>query len=331
MSRLARGGGALLVGAIAACAGATSCAARPTVGSSVAARDRSPRLEDAFDGEPALLLAIRPTKLTRDPLYGPMIRRASELASTRVAVAEAVGTTALAALERTEEIILGVYDREARDAVVVLRGVPADVDPSHVLDTNGKALWVHVRDLPAGVEELAPTDVSASAALFVLPRRSWVIAVGDAIPRARTAFVEERHAHTAQDGAPLRALEDGPLVVGLLTGAALLRARPTLADGPLAPIVRDLDVVSVNLEPGPEGAVGEVVARFTYGDLPFAESAEQCAKEVLDAFTRKLEATAPWLHAVKVSRVDRAVLVRGRIPRAWADGMLHVDLDDLAK
>jgi hypothetical protein len=307
----------------------TACAPARSPDARAAARDRSPRIEDAFDGDPALLVAIRPTKLTRDPLYGPMIRRASELASTRVAVAEAVGTTALAALERTEEIILGAYDREARDAVVALRGVPADVDPTHVLDTNGKPLWAHVRDLPRGVEELAPTDPTAGAALFVLPRRAWVIAVGDAIPRARRAFVEE--VRSPRETAPLAALEDGPLVVGVLRGSTLLRARPSLADGALAPIVRDLDLVSVSLEPGPEGAVGEVVMRFAYGERPFAESAEACVNEVLAAFTRKLEATAPWLHAVKVSRIDRAVLVRGRIPRAWADGMLHVDLDDLAR
>ncbi len=181
----------------------------------------------------------------------------------------------------------------------------------------------HATDLPRGVEELAPTDPAASAALFVLPRRAWVIAVGGAIGRVRNALIEGRRGGGASERL-LNQIDDGPLVLGLLRGATLLRARPRLADGPLAPIVRDLDRVSVSLEPGPEGAVGEVVARFEYGDLPFAERAERCVNEVLAAFTRKLEATAPWLHAVKVSRAERAVLVKGRIPRAWADGLLHV-------
>jgi hypothetical protein len=112
-----------------------------------------------------------------------------------------------------------------------------------------------------------------------------------------------------------------------MRGDALAHARPELAEGPLAPAVRDLDSVTLSLEPGPEGQVGEVVGRFVYGDLAFAQSAERCANDVLGAFTRKYEATAPWLHAVNVGREERAVVVRGRIPRAWADGLMHVELD----
>jgi hypothetical protein len=305
----------------------TSCAPRAASGARPLSPDRSPRIEDAFEGEPAFVLVVRPTKLTRDPLYGPLVRRASQLASARVAVAEAVGTTTLAALERTEEVILGAYDHDARDAVIALRGVPADIEASGVLDTNGKPLWTHVRDLPRGIEELAAADPSAGAALFVLPRRAWVVAVGPAVARARAAFAEGAHG----SGTSLISIEDRPLGVARLRGAALLRARPSLADGALAPIMRDLDVVSVSLEPGPEGAVGEVAARFEYGDLPFAERAERCVADVLAAFTRKYETEAPWLHAIKVSRSERVVLVRGRIPRAWADGLLHVDLDDFAR
>jgi hypothetical protein len=196
-----------------------------------------------------------------------------------------------------------------------------------VLDTNGKPLWAHARDLPGGVEELAPADPSANAVLFVLPRRAWVVAVGGAAARARAVF-----GHPIQRGEiGFRPVEDTPLVVARLRGAALLRARPSLADGALAPLVRDLDVASASLEPGPEGAVGEVVARLEYGELPFAVRAEVCAADVLAAFTRKYETEAPWLHAVKVSRAERAVVVRGRIPRAWTDGLLHVDLDDFGR
>ena len=318
---------ALLVGVFGSTMPSVSCAPRVASESRAVSADRPPRIEDVFDGDPALLVVVRPTKLTRDPLYGPLIRRASQLASARVAVAEAVGTTTLAALERTDEVILGVYDRDARDAVIALRGVPADVEASRVLDTNGKPLWAHVHDLPRGIEELAPADPAASAALFVLPRRAWVVAVGGAVARARMVFVEGAH----RAGISLGTIDDGSLVVARLRGGALLRARPSLADGPLAPVARDLDVVSVSLEPGPEGAVGEVVGRFEYGELPFAERAERCVADVLAAFTQKYEAGAPWLHAIKVSRSEHTVVVRGRIPRAWADGLVHVDLDDFAK
>jgi hypothetical protein len=63
-----------------------------------------------------------------------------------------------------------------------------------------------------------------------------------------------------------------------------------------------------------------------YAGEPFARRAEPEVGDVLGAFTRKYEAQAPWLHAVKVERQERAVVVRGRIPRAWADGLVHLDL-----
>jgi hypothetical protein len=74
--------------------------------------------------------------------------------------------------------------------------------------------------------------------------------------------------------------------------------------------------------------VGEVSARFVYGDLPFATGAESSFRDALGAFVRAYEAKAPWLHAVTVARDERAVVVRGRIPRAWVDGFLHLDLGE---
>jgi hypothetical protein len=288
---------------------------------------REATLEDVFDGEPALLVVLRPSRMTQDPLYGPFLRRAGELASAKAAVAEAVGSTALAVLQRTEEVVLGVYDEGAHDVVIALRGPPADVDPSRIVDTVGKPIWLHARDLPNGVEELAPAEGSDQAALFVLPRRAWVIAVGKAVVRSRTVFVEGPR----KEAARFAAVDDDPLAVFRLEGDALLRARPALAEGALAPMVRDLQYASISLQPGPEGDVGEVTGRFVYGEPAFAEKAEACAIDVLLAFTRMFDKKAPWLHAVKVSRAERAVLVKGRIPRAWADGFLHVDLDDFAK
>lgn len=302
-----------------------ACAPGP-VDAHARAADPTPRLEDSFDGDPALLVVLRPTKLAEDPLYGPLVRRVSQLASTRAAMAEAVGTTTLAALERTQEVIIGAYDKDARSAVIALRGVPADVDATRVLDTNGKPLWSHVRDLPFAVEELAPVDPNADAALFVLPRRAWVIAVGGAVEHARHAYVEATHSSPRLPAA----LDDGLLFVRL-RGDALLEARPSLANGALAPIVRDLDLLSVTLEPGPQGSVGELVARLEYGSAVFAQRANGRANDVVAAFTRKYDRIAPWLHAVTVAQEDRSVVVRGRIPRAWADGLLHVDLGDLAK
>jgi hypothetical protein len=288
------------------------------------APDTSPRIEDAFDGEPEVLVVVRPKKLVRDPLYGPLLRRVSELALERAAVASAVGTTAFAALERADEVLLASYDLRAGDAVVGVRGVPADVEASHVVDTGGAALWGHARELPGGIEELAATDGAVAASLFVLPRRSWVIAVGPGVARVRRSLTEgTRH------GDPhLAATDPDALAVVRLRPDVLVRARPQLASGPLAPIARDLDTATLSLEPGPEGQVGEVSARFVYGDAPFATGAESSFREVVGAFVRAYEAKAPWLHAVTVAREERSVVVRGRIPRAWVDGFLRLDLGE---
>jgi hypothetical protein len=258
----------------------------------------------------------------------------SELAASRAAVAAAVGTTALAALERADEVILAAYEARAdtdanrdgdftpRDALVAVRGVPAEIDASRVVDTGGAPLWEHTRDLPRGVEELSPADHAVDAALFVLPGRAWVIAVGAAVTRTRAAYVEAAH----DTASPLAAIDLEPLVVARLRGDALARVRPQLADGPLAPVTRDLESATLSLEPGPQGQVGEVIARFIYGDAPFAVLAEPAMREVLAAFTRAYDTKAPWLHAVTIAREDRVVAVRGRIPRAWVDGFLHLEL-----
>ena len=302
---------------------ACSPSATPRAASHATPRERSPRVEDAFDGEPELLVVVRPLKLVRDPLYGPLLRRVSQLASSQAAVAAAVGTTALAALERADEVILAAYDARARDAIVAVRGVPAEIDPARVVDTNGAPLWAHTRDLTRGVEELAPTDHAADAALFVLPGRAWIIAVGAAaIARTRSAYVED----TRGARSPLGVVDAEPLIVARLRGDALVRMRPQLADGPLAPITQDLDSATFTLEPGPQGQVGEVVARFIYGDPPFAVRAEPAVRDVVAAFTRTYDTQAPWLHAVTIARDDRVVAVRGRIPRAWVDGFLHLEL-----
>jgi hypothetical protein len=287
-----------------------------------AARESSPRVEDAFSGDPELLLVVRPAKLSRDLLYGPLLRRVSQLASTHAAVAAAVGTTALAALERADEVILGAYDAGAQDAVVAVRGVPAEIDAARVVDTSGAPLWRHERDLSRGIEELSPADPAVDAALFVLPGRAWVIAVGAAVARTRAAYVEGAHGGASSLGA----IDPDPLLVARLRGDALVRLRPQLAEGPLAPVTRDLDDVTLSLEPGPEGQVGEVVARFIYGDAPFAARAESPVRDVVAAFTRAYDARAPWLHAVTIAHEDRVVVVRGRIPRAWVDGFLHLEL-----
>jgi hypothetical protein len=286
--------------------------------------DRGPRLEDALGDEPPFLFVVRPAMLVRDPLYGPLLRRVSQLAAARAALADVVGSTMLAILERTDEVAVAVYDREAGDALVLLRGVPADADALRIVDTAGNRLWTLRAEIPGRVEELAPADAAVDAELFVLPRRAWAIAVGAAVPRARVSYARD----AARSGAAVSLdTDDGVLATARVRGDVLARGR---SDGPLAPVFQALDVATVSLEPGPQGAVGEVVLRLVYGAPAFATRAEPSVADVVAAYTRELGARAPWLHAVTVSRDDRAVVVKGRIPRAWTEGLLHVELGDLA-
>jgi hypothetical protein len=300
----------------ASCASGSRRADRPAQ-----ARARTPQLEDALDGPPDLLIVVRPRSIARDRLYGPLFRRASVLASTRSGAAN-VGTTALAAFERADEAIFAGYDRGGRDAVIAVRGVPADVDAITLVDTAGKPLWERVRESPGGVTELVARDPKVDAALFVLPMRTWVIAVGDAVPRAREVY--GRASPASSRPAPLT-LDPVPLAVVQLRGEALLRHEARLRVGPLAPIGRDLDHVDLALEPGVRG---EVAGRFVYTDERSAFESEQRMKDVLGAFSRKFGEKLRWLDAIRVVHASREVSVRGRLPQSWVEGLLDAEAAD---
>lgn len=285
---------------------------------------RAPALEDALDGEPDLLVVVRPRSIARDRLYGPLFRRASLLASTRSGAAN-VGTTALAAFERADEAIVVAYDRGGRDAVIAVRGVPADVDAITMVDTDGKPLWERAREDPGGVTELAARDPKVDAALFVLPLRVWVIAVGDAVARARDVYA--RRSPRPSRSVDLR-VDPSSLAVVQLRGESIVRHEPRLRVGPLASIGRDLDHVDLALEPG---VAGQVVGRFVYSADGSALEAEQRMKDVLGAFSRKFGEKFHWLDAIRVLRAAREVTVRGKLPQAWVEGLLEAEaasLDD---
>jgi hypothetical protein len=289
----------------------------------VAAHAGEPRLEDALDGEPDLLVVLRPRRIARDRLYGPLFRRASLLASTKSGAGN-VGTTALAAFERADEAIVAVYDRGGRDAIVAVRGVPAEIDAASVVDTAGKPLWQKVRDEGSGVTEYAPSDPKVDAALFVLPLRVWVIAVGDAIARAGAAYTRQAPSRGA-----LVAFDAGPLAIVQLRGDALVRHEVRLRVGPLAPIGRDLERVSLVLEAAAITAdargSGEITGRFVYEKDAAAAESEARINDVLGAFSRKFGERYRWLDAIRVVRASREIAVRGKLPPSWVEGLLEAE------
>lgn len=307
---------------------------------------RAARFEDALgDTDPGLVVVLYPRALLEDKVYGPLLRRASERASAEVGVA-AVGATALAAFERTDEVVIAT-DPGARDAVVALVGAPADLDPIRLVDTDGHPLWKMAGELRPGVVELSSASVGPGAreslaTLFVLGGRTWVIATGDAVARAREALAHPRdHVRTllswADDGtgAPLREGEEIARVD--LPGGALRSRDRRLVDGALAPLGRTLERASVSLLPGTEGVI---VVHLAYPAAEDAGAAAARAQEVVDAFRRGLIGSADakdekpsgahrldWLAAAGVRHGDKTVTVRVPLPRPWLETMAKAELD----
>ena len=136
---------------------------------------------------PDLVITLHPGAIARDAVYGPLLRRASELASAYAGPTN-LGTTALAVFERTEEVVIAGSDG-GKDAVVILRGVPADLDPLDIVDTSGHAVWRALGgDVRTLSRELGSND-GADAALFLAPGLVWIIASGPAIPRTRAVLL----------------------------------------------------------------------------------------------------------------------------------------------
>ena len=283
---------------------------------------------------PDLVLTIHPPALSRDRVYGPLLRRASELASAYTGPTN-LGTTALAAVERTEEVVVADNDHGA-EAVVLLRGVPADLEPLQIVDTSGRALWrVVPGDVHAGGREFEPIDPSP-AALFVVPGRVWVIASGAAVARARALLSDV----TAEGSEP----PETALASLSLPAAAL----PQLRRGALASVGAGLLHVNIELM---AGSAGLIVGRLAYIDSAAAATAEETLLAVTLAFRHKLEegilaaeAATPehgtgadkraggleWLGAAKVERTGDLVVVRAPIPRRWLETLAKAELPEPA-
>jgi hypothetical protein len=272
-------------------------------------------------------VTLNPPAVVRDRVYGPLLRRASALAAA-YAGPRTLGTTALAALERTEEVDVATDD--AGEAVVLLRGVPAELDVSRVVDENGQPVWKGVvGDVRQSVVEYAPTNGSL-ASLFVLPQRIWVVAAGPAEARTREALV----------GAPGGvSFAPGEVTLAKLSirGGALVRRVERLRSGSLAALGNSLLRASFELAPGAEGVI---VGKFDYANGGAALDAQQTVQEVVGAFRRRLEqietkkdsspaVVAPplaWLAAAGVERANNTVSVRAPIPKAWLDAIALADV-----
>ena len=285
-----------------------------------------PRWEGVLEPTPELLVVIRPQAVRRDRLYGPLVERAIALARAQSALAAQTG--ALEAMDDAEEVVIVARDISAEglgELAVVVRGVRASVDPTGLVDEQGRALWVPGPNAPRpDVRELvrAPNGKTGDAArdapdasLFELPGRTWVIATGRARTRVRDAFA--RRPQTS----PLAELDALAPVVARLSGPALVaRVRALRQPGLLAPVGHQLQSVTVALAQG-ENAV--VRATFAYQSASAAAEAEATVRQALEALSTSKSQDYAWLRPATVQASPCCVVVTTPLPSPLLDGLLH--------
>jgi hypothetical protein len=241
-----------------------------------------------------------------------------------------LGTTALGVLEKTDEVVVAENDR-GHEALVVLRGVPGDLDPTAVVDTHGRPVWRAVEgDVRPSVRELLPVDPS-DAALFVVPGLVWLIASGPAIGQVRAALLRPG----AADGLTG---DVTPLLAVALRGEALVAQEPRLRQGSLAAIGTGLMRAGLELTAGTRGVI---LGKLTYATADTAIAATATAVAVAHAFRARLEAAAhpavpgakpapvsnlDWLGGASITRSGTELSVEVPIPRRWLDVLSQADL-----
>jgi hypothetical protein len=278
-----------------------------------------PHWQDVFETMPELLVVIRARAAREDRVYGPLLRRAIELAREQSRAVSA--TRALDAMSDAEELVMGQRP-ETRDhpgeLVLVARGVRADVDPAKLVDDDGHPLWAPG---PAGAvrELLRETDEhghAIGASLFELPARTWVIAQGDARVRAREVFAHpfDRPSMTLDPQALAIVRIDGPSLVGRVHALQDL--------GGLAAVGRRLRSVTLALPPGAEHVVRATLA---YADDDAAGAAEVTARAAIDALARSKKPGLEWLGGghVEVEHGVKSVVLTAPLPPQLVDALLH--------
>jgi hypothetical protein len=308
---------ALLVIAVCAfgCGGGAPNANAPT------AKDREAHWQDVFDVMPPLLVVVRPAALRRDDVYGPLLKRVSEIARMRSRAVAA--TRALEAFELADEVIIGVKDDDAQgpgEVIAVARGVRADIDPLRLVDADGQAVWRQATQSSSPVPELVHEEsrdgARTTASLFVLPSRTWVIAVDNARDRVRESL-----AHPF--GRPAFKVDPNAMIVVRLDGPSLVKRTRTLQDlGRLAAIGRRLLSLSLALAPGKSGIV---TATLTYADEDAAALSEVSVRQVAEVLPRAKPERFGWLSSTQVDRMDRRVTVQAPLPPKLIEALVHAD------
>lgn len=311
-------GAALVSCALASCALASCAEARPPV-AKVAPVEVG--YGATLDPRAPVLLLVRPALLRRDEVFGPLVSALSRLAATR----GVTGSRELEAFESAEELVIAVD--ESSDAapgaallaptsgVIALGGVRADLVPEKLLDGDGKLLFRSGR--PRGAVTEHEGYAEDPLALFVLPRRTWVVAFGGAVTRSRAALADGRPR-------PPPAFDADALLELRLDGPRLVARVPRLERGELG-IGRRLDDARIILRPGRGG----LTLVLTYADDDAAAWAENTLTRVVRAFSRRLEGALAWLGDATVAREGRSVRARVAVPARVVEVLKGLDVRDL--
>jgi hypothetical protein len=285
----------LLVGALLFSAVTCSCGgdAPPPA---AAKREAATSWADVFDGTPDFYAVLRPHAMKRDGIYGSFFKSLLRAAQAR---GIARGDTMVQVVEGSEEIIIGL--NRGLDAAVVLRAVPASVDPQKVTDAEGRSLFRLASDPRGKVTEYDLVDRRHTDAggLFVLPDRTWVGVLGEARGRARRAF-------SAPLNRPVPQVDADALAV-IRVGGSLVHV---IDKHPLfGPLAQKATSATFALKPNKGG----VVIALAYEEASTVAWAEMHAKRVVEELTRGRDDRA-WLKDAKVAYEGNTLFVRMAVP-----------------
>jgi hypothetical protein len=282
-----------------------SCASKPPISADPNKPTSSAWFDEVAEPKHNALLRVNTAVLLKDKVYAPLVR---QLFGAMTEKALHSGTEMTAALEGAEEIDIVLQDDQ--DPVLLLRKVPASLDPASMAGLDGSTQWkvskTHVPDVQTF------DFVPESGALYLLIDRTWIVTAGLGQQRVQTALIHAQGRPVSPD-APL----DVPVSLRV-PGATMERVAVARGVRVLRPIFEELEEAKVELhvDKHDKSRDDEIVAELRYAGVSQATHAEEMVNDVLGAFGRRGGKRWEWLNDAKVERKEQHVTARAKLP-AW--------------
>jgi len=282
-------------------------------------------VRDIVDASHDLTVSLRPKRLARDPIYGPLVRKASRMAAGE-SRSLYLGSTTLEALEQSDEVLLAVRSSDPLDAVLIVSGVPSGIDVERVLDDSGRSPWRSAARMPNGLLALSSRESDPEGTLYVVGERMWVLGIGGANDRVRERLVERDGrvlprppASLTPRTTPLETAE--PPIAIRLQGELLDRLRGLARNG-LGPIFDHLLDVRMVLASGDQGSLS---ATLDYEEDKSAERARGRTQELMTLLPEKVSPRLTFLRSASVRRAGHSVQVTAKLPKEVLRSFADVD------